>query len=372
MSLVGDTYALFLREMLIFKKNIWSNMARSIIFPVVFILLLSSFATTPKNVPIAVVNYANGPVSLNFVNALEAGSVLNVISATTQQQAMTMLANGQVTAVLVIPSGFSGLGGVRGVFVYVDSSTSTSAEVATATINSVAAQFGAKASVNDQQAASGSGVPVHTNYVYGATSNSVSFSVAGILVMVAIFGSIFGGGFTLLSDRELGNLKAFMTTPINKNAILFSKILYGTVQSTLSAYIALGIGLLYGATIASGLLGLFGILWFVVLGNLGFSALAIALAARSKQLQTYALIGQTVTMPLSFLGGALVPITSLPAFLVPITVVDPVTYAVNAVRDVMVKGFITPSSFALYSLILIAFTGVMIALSVLMFRGITE
>lgn len=370
MSLAGDTYALFLREMLIFKKNIAANLARSIIFPVVFILLLSSFGTTPKNVPIAVVNYANGPLTLNLVNALEAGGSLNVISTTTQQQAMTMLANGQVAAVLVIPSGFSGGGGSRGIFVYIDSSSSSSAAVATGTINKVAAQFGATASI--QQNPSTSGVPVQTNYVYGATSNSVSFSVAGILVMVAIFGSIFGSGFTLLSDRELGNLKAFMTTPIDKNAILLSKILYGTVQSTISAYVALAIGLLYGATIASGLVGFFGILWFVVLANVGFSSLAIVLASRAKQLQTYALIGQTVTMPLSFLGGALVPITSLPAFLIPITIVNPVTYAVNAVRDVMVKGFITPSTFIFSSLILIVFSGVMIALSFVMFRDMTD
>jgi hypothetical protein len=51
MSLLGDTSTLFLREMLIFKKNLRVNLIRSLIFPIIFILLLGSFGSTPKNVP---------------------------------------------------------------------------------------------------------------------------------------------------------------------------------------------------------------------------------------------------------------------------------------------------------------------------------
>ncbi len=107
-----------------------------------------------------------------------------------------------------------------------------------------------------------------TNHAYGATSNYISFTVAGILVLVATSGAIFSGGFTVLSDREMGNLKAFLITPINKFAILLSKIFYGTFQSAFSAYVALAIGLLYGASVASGLMGTLEILWFIFLVGL--------------------------------------------------------------------------------------------------------
>jgi hypothetical protein len=146
-----------------------------------------------------------------------------------------------------------------------------------------------------------------SNYVYGASSNYLSFVVGGILVMVASFGAVFTSGFTLLSDRELGNLKAFLTTPINKFSILLSKIAYGTFQSILSAYIGLAIGLMYGATIAAGPVGFLELLWIVFLVGLGFSALAIALAARMKQLQTYALVAQTLTLPAFIPGRSIRP-----------------------------------------------------------------
>jgi ABC-type multidrug transport system permease subunit len=143
---------------------------------------------------------------------------------------------------VVIPSGFSS-GIDRSVYVYLDNSQPQSSEVAASTVNSAAAQMGAAAAASSVPGGSRSLVSVVSNYVYGASSNYLSFVVGGILVMVASFGAVFTSGFTLLSDRELGNLKAFLTTPINKFSILLSKIAYGTFQSILSAYIGLAIGL---------------------------------------------------------------------------------------------------------------------------------
>ncbi len=362
MGLLGDTYTLFLREMLIFKKNITMNVARSLMFPLIFILVLGSFGSSPKNVPIAVVNYDNGLGALKFVNTLQSGNNVEVISSTTQQQAMQLLSKGSVAAVVVIPNGFTQPSRTDGsIYVYLDNSQPQSTAVASADINAVASQFGVKATM--------SGISVTTNYAYGASSNYISFVVGGLLVMVVSFGAVFTAGFTMLSDRELGNLKAFLTTPINKFAILLSKIFYGTFQSFFSAFVGLLIGLMYGATIAAGIVGFFELIWIIFLVGFGFSAMAIALAARTKQLQTYALVGQTIIMPLSFLGGAFVPTALLPGFLQPIVTVNPLAYAVNAVRDVMIKGFLPTATLVSVSAILLTFTAVMTALAFILFRN---
>jgi ABC-2 type transport system permease protein len=371
MGFIGDTYTLFLREMLIFKKNIRVNLPRSLIFPLIFIVLLGSFGNTPKNVPVAVVNYDNGQAALNFINLMQGSSAVKVVSQTTQQGAMALLSRGTVAGVLVIPSGFSG-GQEGNVYLYLDNSQPQSAEVVGATVDATAAKVGA-GTVADNVNGGGRGlVSVISSYVFGAKSNYLSFVVGGLIIMVASFGAIFSAGFTLLSDRELGNLKAFLITPINKFSILLSKIAYGTFQSLLSAYIGLVIGLLYGATIGAGILGLLELIWIVFLVGLGFSALAIALAARVKQIQTYALVGQTVAMPLAFLGGAFVPVNLLPNFLLPVVAVNPLTYAVNAVRDIMIKGVLPINTLVSTSAILAVFTGVMMVLAYLLFRNTGE
>ena len=318
--------------------------------------------------PVAVVNYDNGAVALNFINLLQAGNGVRIMSQTTQQQAMALLSQGKVAAVVVIPDGFS-TGTEKSVYVYLDNSQPQSASVAKVTVDSAAARMGATAAEASVPGGSLGLVSVVTNYVYGASSNYLSFVVGGILVMVASFGAVFTAGFTLLSDRELGNLKAFLTTPINKFSILLSKIAYGTFQSILSAYIGLAIGLLYGATIAAGLTGFLELLWIVFLVGLGFSSLAIALAARMKQLQTYALVAQTLTLPLSFLAGAFVPVTLLPGFLRPVVIANPLYYAVNAVRDIMIKGFLPIGTLVTTSLILLTFTGVMALVAYIFFKS---
>ena len=376
MGLAEDTLTLFTREMLIFKKNLGVSLARSFIFPVVFIILLGAFGSSPKNVPVALVNYANNLASTNFINQLEAGNSVLVSSATTQSQAMGELANGQVAAVIVIPTGFPNVAGSSSVYLYLDNSQPQSAGVVSSTAQRVASGFNIAAlssvSISQPSVSKTDPVSVISNYAYGAGSNYESFVVGGIIIMVAAFGAMFGSGFTVLSDRELGNLKAFLITPINKYAILLSKIFYGTMQSTFSAYVALIIGLLYGATIAAGIVGFIELLWIILLVGLAFGALSVAMATKAKEIQTYALISQTVVMPMSFLGGAFVPVTLLPALLQPIAVVNPLTYAVNATRDIMIKGYLPLSTLVLASAILLAFAGVMIGLSVMFFKDTSK
>ncbi|MDE1810790.1 MAG: ABC transporter permease [Candidatus Micrarchaeota archaeon] len=372
MSIIEDTFTLFTREMLIFKKNIGTNIARGLIFPLVFIILLGAFGSSPKNVPVALVNYDNSAASLSFINMLQSGGSIVVTSATTQAQAMSELGSGQVAAVVVIPAGFSHTLGSASVYTYLDNSQPQSAGVVSGVVQNVASHFNAQSVSGSQAAAPASGVSVVSNYAYGAGSNYESFVVGGIIIMVAAFGAMFGSGFTVISDRQLGNLKTFLTTPINKYSILLSKIAYGTVQSAFSAYIGLTIGLLYGATIAAGLLGFIELLWIILLVGLGFGALSVAMATRAKQLQTYALISQTITMPLAFLGGAFVPVTLLPAFLRPLAAVNPLTYAVNATRDIMIKGYLPIGTLVLASAILLVFAGVMVALAVFFFRDTSK
>jgi ABC-2 type transport system permease protein len=373
MGLLNDTYTLLLRELLIFKKNFKVNIIRSMIFPIIFIILLGAFGSTPKNVPVALVNYDNGPASLQFMNLLQSGNSVRVVSSTTQQAAMNLLSEGDVAAVIVIPGGFSRSQIPKpDVYVYLDNSQPQSAVVVNQVVNQASSEMAGRLAAGTAPGSTPNPVPVVSNYAYGAASNYESFVVGGLVIMVAAFGSVFSAGFSVISDRELGNLKAFLTTPINKFAILLSKIGYGTMQSLLSAYIGLAIGIALGATVAAGFIGLLELIWIVFLVGLGFGSLSIALAARSKQLQTYALIGQTIVMPTAFLGGAFVPISLLPPVLQSVSVVNPLTYAVNAVRAVMIKGSLPLGDLVVDSAVLLAFAAVMVAIAFVLFRNTSE
>lgn len=373
MSLMGDAYILFTREMLVFRKNLRTNIMRMLVFPIIFILLLGSLGNSSRNVPVALVNYDNGPLSASFISMLESGNALLVAGYTTQQQAMSLLDQGQVSAVIVIPPGFSGAAATKpSIYVYLSNTQPLEVAVVESTVQATATKLGTSEVLASLPASSQDPVPVVTNYAIGAGSNYETFVVGGIVILVAAFGAAFSSGFTVLSDRQLGNLKAFLVTPINKFSILLSKIAYGTFQSAFSAYIGLAIGLALGASIAAGFVGFLELLWFVLLVGLGFGALSIAMATRMKQIQTYAFVSQTLTLPLAFLAGAFIPINLLPSIVQPISLVDPLTYAVNAVRNIMISGSLPLSTFALDSAVLLLFTAIMVTIAFLLFRNTSE
>ncbi|MDE1857331.1 MAG: ABC transporter permease [Candidatus Micrarchaeota archaeon] len=369
MPILKDSYSLYIREMQIFTKNWKTSIIRSLIFPIVLILLLGNLGSTPKNIPVAVVNYDNSPASLQFINALQAGNLLLIAASTDQNTAMGMLSQGQITSVIVIPAGFDKPGrGSANIVAYTDTSVPISAQAADSAIQSAASSFGVTVTnkIAPQQS---SGLSVSTNYAFGASASYKTFLIAGLLVMVTAFGSIWSGGFTMLTDKQLGSMKAFLATPINKSSILISKIMYGVTSSMINAVLALGIGMLAGATIAGGIGGFIVILWFLLLSAVGFGGLATMLGARAGKIEVYTTVGMAVTMPLWILSGAFLPISTLPSFMIPFATFNPMTYGVNAVRDIMLKGYITLGAFAFDSAILIAFSVIMLALSNMLFKN---
>ena len=67
-------------------------------------------------------------------------------------------------------------------------------------------------------------------------------------------------------------------------------------------------------------------LGFMVLVGIAFTAFGIAVASRMEDMTGFQLIMNFVVFPLFGLSGALFPISSLPAWLEPVTLIDPLTY----------------------------------------------
>ncbi len=371
MSFLGDTYVLFKREMLVFKSKIRVNIARSVTFPLVLILLLGSIGNTISHAPVTIVDYANNAASTSFISAIQAQHSVSVVNITTQAVAISEIKSGQVVLAVIILPGFpSYTGGKPSVELYYTSSQVTSSAAAIQTVESIASSYGASIA-RDPSLATSPPAPT-TAYtalpLSGPSGSYKDFLIGGILIMVAAFGSVFGGGMSIISDRSLGNIKAFLVAPINKNAIVLSRIFAGTVQSLFSGFVALGIGMADGATIAMGFTGMLWIMVFLVFVALGFSGLTILIASRITRVEVYTIVAQTITLPLWFLSGAFFPTTSLPSWVYPLSVINPLTYAADGIRQVMMTGSY-PIGIAAYDVGIVAlFAVVMLVLGFKVFK----
>ena len=364
MSLLGDSLTIFKREMLVFKSNIRTNIIRSLMFPLIIILFFGNLGNSVSNVPVSIVNLANTPKSMQFINSLEAQGTLSIYSVTNQQTALSLLQSGTITAIITIAPTFPSSGNTPSVYIYYSNSQFSTVSAVLPFVESVASNY----DTTLQQEGGQISTIVSANPTTGATSNYRDFIIASVIIMATAFGSIFGSGFSIIVDRQLGTIKSFLVTPINKDSILLGKLFAGTLQSLLYGFLALCLGFLFGAGIAMGVVGLFWILGLILFVSLSFNALALIVASRIKTVELYAIVAQAITLPTWFLSGAFFPSSSFPALIHPFSYGDPLTYATSGIRDVMLSGYFPISHIVMDFGIMIAFSAIIIILSFMLFK----
>jgi len=164
------------------------------------------------------------------------------------------------------------------------------------------------------------------------TGNYLDFITPGILVMTMLASSLQGGSL-LMFDKILGFLNKFLALPSPRENILFGKILFITIRGVIQATVILLIAILIGATILSPvqyamiyvILILFGIL---------FSGLATTIALYIEDHDSYAAVNTLISMPLFFTSSALMPYSVMPSWMRPIAMVNPLSFAIDAIRSV--------------------------------------
>jgi ABC-2 type transport system permease protein len=156
------------------------------------------------------------------------------------------------------------------------------------------------------------------------------FIMPGVLGMVLMFSSVFSG-ISIIWDKQFGFMKEMLVAPVSRTEIIIGKTLGGSTTAIIQALIMLTISLLLGNRIQSiaGLIAALGVMFLI---SLSFVGIGTAIAARMNDMQGFQLIMNFMIMPLFFLSGALFPLDGLPGWLSTLTLLDPLTYGVDALR----------------------------------------
>ena len=188
--------------------------------------------------------------------------------------------------------------------------------------------------------------------------DSRSYLLPGILALTA-FGNSMAGGIPLLFDRENGSLMRLMSAPISRASIILSRFLAVNVSTMLQSLLILVLGIAFGVKIATGIGGVLALLGVGLLLGFGITAISLMLAFRFENHgDFFAVIGLT-SLPLTFLSSAFVPLDSLPAWMRAIALVNPMTYAIDAMRALILTGW-NPQTLTTMVAVLVAFDAVML------------
>src|SRR5438067_7473336 len=76
--------------------------------------------------------------------------------------------------------------------------------------------------------------------------------------------------------------------------------------------------------------------------------MGLLIAARIRSMEGFQMIGNLVLIPMFVLSGALFPLNNLPSWLTILTRVNPLSYAVDAARQVVLPGAGVPGTAVAY------------------------
>ncbi len=166
--------------------------------------------------------------------------------------------------------------------------------------------------------------------------NYLEFLAPGIIGMGIIFTAIFSG-IEVIWDRQFGFLKETMVAPVSRFNIMLGRTLGGATVAAGQGFLVLIIAIIAGFRPVSWIL-VPAIIPIMILVGLMFTALGTAIASRLEDMQGFQLIMNFLVMPLFFLSGALFPLNVLPAGLVMVARLDPLSYGVDAFRAILIKS----------------------------------
>ena len=178
-----------------------------------------------------------------------------------------------------------------------------------------------------------------TNTLPGFPAHSyLDFMTPGVLAMMALFGGAFGG-MTVIWDRRVGFLSKLLALPIARASIVVGKMLSVALRTAFQLLIVLFVAFLLGVRSATGVWGIPLVLFIAVLLTFAFSGISITVGALVKQPETFWAVVNFLTVPLLFTSSALFPLEFVPGWLRTIAYLNPVTYAINSIRALMIGGW---------------------------------
>ena len=154
----------------------------------------------------------------------------------------------------------------------------------------------------------------------------------GLMAMIQLFNGM-QSSLSMVYDREMGNMRTLLVSPLPRWYLLSSKLIAGTAVSLLQVYAFLAIAWFW--EIEPPLIGYVTVLPALVLTGLMLGALGMLISSVVKQLENFAGIMNFVIFPMFFASSALYPLWRVresSPLLYHVCAFNPFTHAVELMR----------------------------------------
>jgi ABC-2 type transport system permease protein len=167
--------------------------------------------------------------------------------------------------------------------------------------------------------------------------NFVGFQMP-VAILQAVAGTAGSAGLGTVQDIERGYFDKLMLTPAPRVSLVLGRLAADAVRSMFLTALILIAGLSTGAGMEAGVVGIVVVLFLAGFFGLAYSGIGMAIALRTGSAQA-AQAGFLVFFPLLFLSPAFAPKEIFAPWLEFLATINPVTYILQGMRDLILEGW---------------------------------
>ncbi len=307
-----------------------------------------AFSGDVENVNVIIVNQDQGftnplgettYLSQEIINNLNT-TTLGIQNMSNIDEARIKVENGQASAVIIFPEDFS----KNAIMKTQNNSFTNSAEIIIEGDDSVTNIKNAilktvNQALSDTLTAEGvtSALKVTSDPIYGQNADFIDFFVPGILAFVVYILTTILTLITFVAERTNGTLERVLASPVTEGEVVIGyAVTFGTLGIMQVALLLTVAILVFNIIVVGNVLLAFAAVAILAITCQALGILLSSLAKRPEQAMQFF---PFVILPAFLLSGVFWPIQAIPYWLRPFSYLVPPTYAVDACRAVMLKGW---------------------------------
>ncbi len=181
------------------------------------------------------------------------------------------------------------------------------------------------------------GVELQPSFLYNPGLFAAWFTVTGVVGLLCILNSSLVASSALVKEREAGTIEQLLMSPATTTEIIVAKIapLFAAL-CVMVVILLVGIGrVVFGVPFNGSVFLVFAGAALCLLGGIGIGTFLATFTRSAYQTQ---LASFFINPPLAFLSGAVTPVEAMPAWLQPVTQLNPIYHFGVIARGNMLKG----------------------------------
>jgi ABC-2 type transport system permease protein len=318
----------------------------ALLIPVMQLFMLGYAATNDvRNLPLAIFDQDRSVAARDLLNEFRASDYFKLTyDVDSEAEIRDLIERGDARAGLIIPPDYGTQvrsGGKTEIMFVFDGSDATATKTALAAAQQIGQQHATEIQIERLERAGMVDafelpIKVRTQVWYNPDLEDAYFMIPGLIGQILYTITAILTAVAIVRERERGTIEQLIVTPIRPWELIIGKITPYVLIALFDTLEALFVGAWwFGIPVRSNLALILALSGLFLITSLGIGLLASSIA----QTQQEAMITVFATMlPAIMLSGYLFPIEAMPQWLQWISAAIPLTYYLNIIRALLLKG----------------------------------